>query len=74
MGLDPDKLKMVAIGQPRTRAQALLGGRVEATTMSIGVWTSLKNHTNLRILVPQIDYFEAAPVLSKVNVVESIFI
>ena len=69
MGMDPDKLKMVAIGQPRTRAQALLGGRVEATTMSIGVWTSLKDHANLRILVPQIDYFKAAPVLSKVNVV-----
>ena len=69
LGLNPDKLKMVAIGQPRTRAQALLSGRVEATTMSIGVWTSLKDHGKLRILVPQMEYFKAVPVLSKVNVV-----
>lgn len=68
-GVDTKKLKMVAIGQPRVRAQALVAGRVDATTMSIGVWTSIKDKSGVRIVVPQADYFEAAPLLSKVNVV-----
>lgn len=69
MGVDFTKLKMVAIGQPRVRAQALAGGRVDATTMSIGVWSSIKDTSKLKVLVPQAAYFKAAPLLSKVNVV-----
>lgn len=68
-GVDVDAIKLIAIGQPRVRAQALLGGRVDATTMSIGVWTSLGAPPSLKVLVPQDSYFEAAPLLSKVNVV-----
>lgn len=69
MGVDAAKLKMVAIGQPRVRAQALVGGRIDATTMSIGVWSSIKDTSKLKVLVPQVSYFKAAPLLSKVNVV-----
>ncbi len=51
------------------RAQALAAGQVDATTMSIGVWMALPDKTALRVLVGQEDYYEAAPVVQKVNVV-----
>ncbi|UXN75453.1 ABC transporter substrate-binding protein [Devosia sp. A8/3-2] len=34
--VDTDTLEFVALGQPNVRAQALVAGRVDATTMSIG--------------------------------------
>lgn len=68
-GVDPSKLSFVAIGQPNVRAQALAAGQVDATTMSIGVWMALPDKTALRVLVGQEDYYEAAPVVQKVNVV-----
>ncbi|MBM9595954.1 ABC transporter substrate-binding protein [Roseitranquillus sediminis] len=64
-----DQLELVGLGQPAARAQALAAGQIDATTMSIGVWTSLPDKTGLHILVPQDAYYEAAPVVSKVNVV-----
>lgn len=51
------------------RAQALLAGRVDATTMSVGVWLSLPDHEGVRILVDPDAYHEAAPLVTKVNVV-----
>lgn len=68
-GVDTKSLKMVAIGQPSVRERALVAGRVDATTMSIGVWTSIKDKSGVRVVVPTDQYFEAAPLLSKVNVV-----
>jgi NitT/TauT family transport system substrate-binding protein len=68
-GVDPSKLSFVAIGQPNVRAQALAAGQVDATTMSVGVWMSLPDKDGLHILVDQKDYYEAAPVVQKVNVV-----
>src|SRR5690606_32607785 len=40
-GLDTDSMEVVAIGQPGVRAQALIAGQIDATTMSIGVWMSI---------------------------------
>lgn len=68
-GIDPSKLSFVAIGQPNVRAQALAAGQVDATTMSIGVWMSLPDKAGLRVLIDQKEYYEAAPVVQKVNVV-----
>ena len=65
----PDKIDFVAIGQPNVRAQALAAGQIDATTMSIGVWLSIPDRTGLAVLVPVDDYFAAAPVINKVNVV-----
>lgn len=68
-GLSVDDLQIVALGQPAVRGQALAAGQVDATTMSIGVWSSLPDKSGLKILVSQDEYYEAAPVVNKVNAV-----
>lgn len=68
-GVDTDAVEFVALGQPAARAQALLADQIDATTMSIGVWSSLGDTTGLHIVVPQDAYYAAAPVVSKVNIV-----
>ena len=68
-GVDVGAIDMVALGQPSVRAQALAAGRVDATTVSIGVWNSIPDRTGLHVLVSQDDYFAAAPVVNKVNIV-----
>ncbi|HZY67974.1 MAG TPA: ABC transporter substrate-binding protein [Devosia sp.] len=68
-GLDVNSMEVLAIGQPNVRAQALVAGQIDATTMSIGVWMSIPDKTGFHILVDQEPYYEAAPVINKVNVV-----
>ncbi len=68
-GLDTDSLEILAIGQPGVRAQALVAGQIDATTMSIGVWMSIPDKTGYHILIDQKPYYEAVPVVNKVNVV-----
>lgn len=68
-GVDTDSLEIVSLGQPNIRAQALAAGQIDATTMSIGVWLSLPEKDDLKVLVDQDAYYEAAPVVNKVNVV-----
>jgi NitT/TauT family transport system substrate-binding protein len=70
-GVDMDTLEVVTLGQPSVRAQALAAGQVDATTMSIGVWLSIPDRTELSVLIPQGAYYEAAPVVNKVNVVSA---
>ncbi len=65
----PDQVNMVALGQPGVRAQALAAGRIDATTMSIGVWMSIPDPFGLHVIVPPDAYYEAAPVVNKVNAV-----
>jgi NitT/TauT family transport system substrate-binding protein len=67
--VDVDAIEIVNLGQPNVRAQALAAGQVDATTMSIGVWSSLPDTTGLKILIDQDAYYEAAPVVNKVNIV-----
>ena len=69
LGVDINKINYVALGQPRVRGQALAAGRVDATTMSIGVWQSLPDKSKLDLLVDQAAYYDAAPLVSKINVV-----
>jgi NitT/TauT family transport system substrate-binding protein len=68
-GVDMDTLEILTLGQPAVRAQALAAGQVDATTMSIGVWMSIPDKEGLAILIDQNDYYAAAPVVNKVNVV-----
>jgi NitT/TauT family transport system substrate-binding protein len=68
-GVDTESLEIVSLGQPNIRAQALAAGQIDATTMSIGVWLSLPEKDGLKVLVDQDAYYEAAPVVNKVNVV-----
>ncbi len=70
-GVDMATLDVVTLGQPSVRAQALAAGQVDATTMSIGVWLSIPDRTGLSVLIPQGAYYEAAPVVNKVNVVSA---
>jgi len=69
MAVDMNTLEVVTLGQPATRAQALAAGQIDSTTMSIGTWTSMPDKTGVHILVGQDDYYKAAPVVNKVNVV-----
>lgn len=68
-GLDIDSIEQVALGQPAARAQAMAAGQIDATTMSLGTWTTLPDQEGMHVLVDQDAYFKAAPVVSKVNVV-----
>lgn len=61
--------EVVTLGQPNVRAQALAAGQIDATTVSIGVWSELPDTTGLHVLVDQDAYYEGAPVVNKVNAV-----
>lgn len=69
MGLALADTQVVSLGQPNVRAQALLAGQIDATTMSIGTWSTLPDKEGLHILVDQDAYFSAAPLVNKVNAV-----
>jgi NitT/TauT family transport system substrate-binding protein len=69
-GVDAEKVKVVALGEPQVRALALSTRRVDATTMSIGVWNRFRNRPGLKVLLSADDYFDAAPLLNKVIVAE----
>ncbi len=68
-GVDPGTLELVALGQPQARAQALLAGQIDATTMSIGTFTAIADRPGISVLVDVGDFYRAAPILSKLNVV-----
>jgi NitT/TauT family transport system substrate-binding protein len=69
LGLNPANLTMVAMGVPSTRAQALVAGRVDATSLSVGTWITIQKEPGVRILVDHNTYFENAAVVEKVNAV-----
>lgn len=68
-GIDPAGLELVALGQPQARAQALLAGQIDATTMSIGTFTAIGPAPGISVLVDVDSFYKAAPILSKLNVV-----
>jgi NitT/TauT family transport system substrate-binding protein len=69
LGVSLADAAVVSLGQPEVRGQALLAGQIDATTMSIGIWSTLPDQQDLHILVDQDAYFELAPLVNKVNVV-----
>lgn len=68
-GVDFDAMEVVTLGQPAVRAQALAAGQIDATTMSIGAWLSMPDKEGISVLIAPDAYYEAAPVVNKVNVV-----
>lgn len=68
-GVSLGAMTLVPLGLPEVRGQALLAGRVDATTISIGTYLALPDRDGLHILVDVEDYFAAVPVVTKVDVV-----
>ena len=56
-------------GSQPVRAQALAAGRIDATAVSIGVWSAMPDRSSLKVLVDQADFYRLAPFVSKLNVV-----
>jgi NitT/TauT family transport system substrate-binding protein len=69
LGFNPASLTMIAMGVPSTRAQALVAGRVDATSISVGTWITIQKEPGIRILVDHNTYYENAAVVEKVNAV-----
>jgi NitT/TauT family transport system substrate-binding protein len=67
--VDIEGTNLVTLGQPSVRAQALLAGQIDATTMSIGTWSALDDTSSLQVLIDVDAYYEKAPVVNKVNAV-----
>lgn len=70
-GVDVAGLEIVTLGQPAVRAQALLAGQVDATTMSIGTLLSLPDSDSLNVVIDADAYYASSPVVTKVNVVSA---
>ena len=71
-GVAMSDLDVVAMGDPSTRAAALVAGRVDATTISVGTWSSIRSRAGVRVLVSPEEYFDAAPLVAKVDAVTAI--
>jgi NitT/TauT family transport system substrate-binding protein len=69
LGVDIDKMRYVAVGQPMVRAQALVAGEIDATAITLGAWLTLPDRANLGVVLDQQAYYQAAPFVTKLNVV-----
>jgi NitT/TauT family transport system substrate-binding protein len=69
LGIDVDTLQYLATGQPAVRAQALAAGRIDATAISIGVWSTMPERSALKVMVDQAEFYRLAPFVGKLNVV-----
>jgi NitT/TauT family transport system substrate-binding protein len=63
----PADLTFAGIGAPDARAAALVAGRIDATTMSLGTWVTIQHQAGVKMLVSADDYYAAAPINLKVN-------
>jgi NitT/TauT family transport system substrate-binding protein len=64
-GLAADAVNYVAVGAPNVRAQALVAGQIDATTMSLGTWVTVQNQPTIKILLGVDDYYNAVPLVNK---------
>ena len=69
LGVNTASLTAIAIGTPSTRAQALVAGRVDATTLSLATWVTFQKEPGVRVLVDHNTYYDTATVVEKVNAV-----
>jgi NitT/TauT family transport system substrate-binding protein len=69
LGVPVDTLQYLAVGQPSVRGRALIAGRIDATAVSIGTWTTVPDKSQLHVLVDQQNFYRLAPFVSKLNVV-----
>jgi len=68
-GVPSDSVNYVAIGAPNIRAQALVAGQVDATTVSLATWVTIQSQPNIHVLVGVDDYYNALPLVNKGNAV-----
>jgi NitT/TauT family transport system substrate-binding protein len=68
-GLPDNAVNYVAVGAPTLRAQALLAGQIDATTVSLGTWVTMQNQPGIKVLVGVDDYFNSLPLVNKGNAV-----
>jgi NitT/TauT family transport system substrate-binding protein len=69
LGLDPTSdLTFLGVGDPSTRARALVAGNVQASTFSVATWLPISHEPGVRVLVEPGTFFRAAPVIAKTNV------
>jgi NitT/TauT family transport system substrate-binding protein len=52
-GIDPSEVNFVAVGAPNLRAQALLAGHIDATSVQISTWVVLRNTPGLNVLASE---------------------
>jgi NitT/TauT family transport system substrate-binding protein len=69
LGVNTATLTAVAIGTPSTRAQALVAGRVDATTLSLATWVTIQREPGVKVLIDHNTYYDSATVVEKVNAV-----
>jgi NitT/TauT family transport system substrate-binding protein len=69
LGVNANSLRFLPVGQPTIRAQALAAGQIDATAVTIGTWLTLPSQDGLAMLVDQSAYYQAAPLVTKLNVV-----
>ena len=69
LGVDVGSLQYLAVGQPPVRAQSLVVGQLDATSVSIGVWLAIPDKSALQMMVDQPNFYKLAPFVSKLNVV-----
>jgi NitT/TauT family transport system substrate-binding protein len=68
LGLDPDsEVQWLGLGDPATRARALMAGNVQATSFSIATWQLIQHEPGVRVLVDPEAYYRAAPIVAAVN-------
>jgi NitT/TauT family transport system substrate-binding protein len=68
-GLGPTSVNYVSVGAPSVRAQALVAGQIDATTVSLGTWVTIQNQPNINVLVGVDDYYNSVPLVNKGNAV-----
>lgn len=64
-GMSPEAPNYVAIGAPDVRIQALAAGRVDATTVSFGTFSSIGDVDSVHIVVSPDDFAMRSPALTK---------
>lgn len=72
LGVDVGTLQFLALGQPSVRTQALTAGRIDATSVSIGMWSAIANKSSLKVVVGEADFYRLAPFVGKLNVVTAV--
>jgi NitT/TauT family transport system substrate-binding protein len=64
-GVPPDSLNYVAVGAPNARAQALVAGQIDATTVSLATWVTIQSQPNIHVLMNADDYYNALPLVNQ---------
>ena len=64
-GVPAPSVNYVAVGAPNVRAQALVAGQIDATTVSLGTWVTIQNQPNIHVLLNADDYYNALPLVNK---------